>query len=200
MSVEIWDQWNSGGGTNYPQEKVVQFCFRNYPARADREQARALDLGCGSGVHTAFLAIEGFRVTGTDRSAMGVENTRRRIRELGLEADLRVEGADVLDFPDSSFDLVLCIGVYDSAGPTVARRSVERLRHVMSPSARGLFLFSSDRDSSLQGENPWRFHGFTRAEVEDLFTGFAQVWIDRYITTYEGGRIEQNEWIVTVRR
>ena len=200
MTNDIWDNWNAGGGTKYPQEKVIQYCFRNFPAD-QRKNIRALDLGCGSGVHTVFLASEGFQVTGTDKSEIGIENTRRKLADLGLQATLRVESADKVDFPPDSFDLILCVGIYDSAGPAVAKASVARVRQVLKVGGRGFFLFSSDRDSSVHGENPWSFHGYTREEVEKLFSeGFGKVWIDRYITTYENGRVEQNEWIVTVQR
>jgi len=44
-------------------------------------------------------------------------------------------------------------------------------------------------------------HGYTRPEVEELFDeAFEKLWIDRNITTYEGGRCEQNDWLVTVQR
>ena len=62
---EIWEKWNLSGGPKYPHEKVIQFCFRRYPRREDRE-LKALDLGCGGGVHSLFLAAEGFSVTGVD--------------------------------------------------------------------------------------------------------------------------------------
>lgn len=200
MIEDIWDKWNEGGGTKYPQEKVIQYCFRNYSSD-QRKNTRVLDLGCGSGVHTVFLASEGFQVAGTDKSKVGVENTRRKLTELGLDAQLRVESADVIDFPPNSFDLILCVGIYDSAGPTVAKCSIARVKQVLRPGGCGFFLFASDRDSAVRGENPWGFHGYTRKEVENLFAqDFAQVWIDRYITTYENGQVEQNEWIVTLQR
>jgi cyclopropane fatty-acyl-phospholipid synthase-like methyltransferase len=197
-----WNAWNVQGGPKYPHEKVIQFCFRNYRPEA-RAGVRALDLGCGSGVNTVFLAIEGFEVTGVDPSAPGIANTQKKLEALGLQGTLHVEGAEVLDFPPSSFDLVVCIGVLDAAGPKIARAAIERLASVMSDGARGLFLFASDRDFRIGADHPFNFtlHGYTRPEVEQLFDeAFEKVWIDRYITTYEGGRCEQNDWLVTVQR
>lgn len=200
MSANIWDTWNEPGGPKYPHEKVIQFCFRNYPP-GQRARVRALDLGCGSGVHTVFLASEGFQVTGTDISEVGISNTRQKLDALGLQALLRVEGADALGFPPNSFDLVMCVGVYDCSGLAIAKASLERLQHTLSLGARGLFLFASERDFRVQGENPLGLHGYTRSEVEELFAhGFAKVSIDHYITTYQGEQLEQNDWLVTLER
>ncbi len=200
MSVELWNRWNERGGPKYPHEKVIQFCFRTYSPE-QRPRTRALDLGCGAGVHTAFLAREGFNTTGIDISPVGVAVTRDRLGAEALHAEVYVAAANTLDFPEGSFDLVICIGVYDCVGPLVARSSLERVAAVLRPGGRGLFIFASDQDFRLESENPYNLHGFNRAEVDHCFNvGFAQVWVDRYITTYQGGRIEQNDWLVTVER
>jgi hypothetical protein len=60
-------------------------------------------------------------------------------------------------------------------------------------------LFAGERDYRLSGSNPYGLHGYSPAEVTDLFaTGFESVWVDHYVTTYEGGRSEQFDWLVTV--
>lgn len=44
-------------------------------------------------------------------------------------------------------------------------------------------------------------YGYSYAEVKSMFSeGFTNVCIDRYITTYEGGRYEQNDWLVTLKK
>jgi cyclopropane fatty-acyl-phospholipid synthase-like methyltransferase len=197
-----WNAWNVQGGPKYPHEKIIQFCFRNYRPE-ERTGVRALDLGCGSGVNTVFLASEGFEVTGIDPSASGIANTLKKLEALDLQGTLRVEPAEVLDFPPSSFDVVICVGVLDAAGPTIARAAIKRLVNVMSDGARGIFLFASDRDFRIGADHPFdlALHGYTRPEVEELFDeAFEKLWIDRNITTYEGGRCEQNDWLVTVQR
>src|SRR5262249_57906301 len=111
----------------------------------------------------------------------------------------RVEGADVVGFPDASFDLVICVGVYEAAGPKVAAASVRRVRRVLAEGGKGLFLFAAERDYRVRGDNPYRLHGYAEAEVTRLFgAGFRTVWLDRYITTYQGGQLEENNWLVTV--
>jgi cyclopropane fatty-acyl-phospholipid synthase-like methyltransferase len=198
-SKTVWNLWNEKGGPKYPHEKVVQYCFRNYPEQ--RRSVKVLDLGCGSGVHTVFLASEGFEVTGIDISDVGIANTYRKLELLGLKAELRIESADVLNFPSESFDLVICIGVYECIGVVKTKISVDRVRMILRSGGRSLFIFPSDRDYRIKGDNPLGLHGYTRNEVKKIFgSGFAKTYIDRYITTYHGGQTEKHDWIVTVER
>ena len=193
-----WERWNAEGGPKYPQEKVVQFCFHNYP-REVRHHVHALDLGCGSGVHTVFLAREGFHVSACDLAEIAVQNTRRNLEGAGLDAEVSRCSIDALAYPPLSFDLVLCIGVLEAAGPATTREALARLRPMLRSGARGLFLFAADDDFRICPGDPLRLHGYTRREVEELFLSlFPKVWIDEYVTTYEAGRIRQRDWLVTI--
>ena len=197
-SLAVWERWNSDGGPRYPNEKVVQFCFRNYPGGC-RLRTHALDLGCGSGVHAVFLAREGFRVTAVDFSETGVANTREKLAAQNLTAEVRCSSLFALDFPERTFDLVLCIGVIETMPPDSSARALSRLRPLLRAGARGLFLFAAADDFRVATVGTDGLHGYTRPEVEEIFLPhFERLWIDEYMTTYEGGRVVQRDWLVTV--
>lgn len=157
MSPVPWNKWNEGGGPKYPHEKVVQFCFRNYPRLEDRHRTRALDWGCGSGVHTVFLCAEGFQVIATDVSDIGITNTRRRLA--GGGADLRVEGIEDLSLPPCSIDLVICVGVLDCAGPRAASKALRRLPAVLRPGGRAFSCSPPPEISASRETIPGAFTG-----------------------------------------
>jgi SAM-dependent methyltransferase len=69
--------------------------------------ARLLDLGCGTGHHLRWARGRGYVVAGTDGSEAMLAEARR----LNPSADLRLAPADVLPFPDASFDALLCLEV-----------------------------------------------------------------------------------------
>jgi len=72
-------------------------------------RGRALDLGCGQGVHAVYLAQQGFSVAAIDFVPAAVAAARARAKQAGVEVELR-EG-DVLDYTaPSPFDIVLDSG------------------------------------------------------------------------------------------
>jgi|SRR5690606_7356693 len=195
----IWDRWNRAGGPSYPHAKLIQFCFRNY-TRERREGMVALDLGCGTGVNSWFLAREGFRVCATDLSPVGIEATRERLLRDGLEADLKVESIESIGHPDGAFDLVVCIGVLECAGPQAAGKAMHEVRRVLRRGGDGIFVFAASNDFRVTGSTGFPLHGYTRPEVEEMFRGFVVVTIDQYSTTYNNGSVVQCDWLVTVRK
>ncbi len=87
---------------------------------ADPTSTRVLDLGCAGGRNTVLLAERGFDVRALDASRSMVERTRTRLADvLGPEQArerVRVGSMDDLSaFSDSSFDLVVALGVYHGA-------------------------------------------------------------------------------------
>jgi 2-polyprenyl-3-methyl-5-hydroxy-6-metoxy-1,4-benzoquinol methylase len=82
------------------------------PPRAQGQQMRILDLGCGIGFWVSEFAMRGFsNLTAADLTAQAIEITSKRLSAYGLNAVLRQENAENLTFEDSSFDHVNCQGV-----------------------------------------------------------------------------------------
>lgn len=199
----LWDTWNKTGGPKYPHEKVVQFFFRNFPNKEERQRIRVLDLGCGSGVHTIFLADEGFLVSAIDFSEKAIENVEKKITLKNIHSNvehLKVESISNFDFPDSYFDVVLSISVFDAAGIDEVQKAIPRISKVLKKGGIGFFMFASNLDFRLRN-NEYGLHGYSEEEVKELFLAsnyFEKVWIDRYITTYQNQLFQQNDFIITV--
>jgi len=194
-----WETWNKFPGSRYAHEKVVQFCLRNFPAMDKR--LLALDLGCGRGVHTEFLAQQRFCVCACDAARNAVAVTRQRISDGNLEASVYRSSIENDYARGKRFDLVLCIGVLDAAGPTAARKCLSRLKQCLSKNGLGLFVFAAEGDSVRTKQAQFAIHAYTKTEVEKLFRPlFPDCWIDRYETTYQNESFKQSDWIVTVGR
>ncbi len=72
-------------------------------------QARGdvLEIAVGTGRNLPYYPT-GIHLTGIDVSPAMLEKARERAAALGVEADLREGDAQALDFPDASFDTVVC--------------------------------------------------------------------------------------------
>lgn len=64
--------------------------------------AHLLDLGCGTGIDSAYLAARGYRITAIDASPAMVAKTRERLRHAGLDASVLNLGIQELDQLDAS--------------------------------------------------------------------------------------------------
>lgn len=97
-SVKLWGQ--------YPTEHVIRFVARNFYSK-NRHDIKILDFCCGGGAHSWYLAREGFDVYAFDGSESAVKNTRRKLEQEGLSANLSVCDAANLSYPDDFFDAVI---------------------------------------------------------------------------------------------
>jgi SAM-dependent methyltransferase len=66
-----------------------------------------IELGCGTGYVSAWLARRGARPVGIDNSEAQLETARRFQREFGLEFPLLHGNAEEVPLPDQSFDLAI---------------------------------------------------------------------------------------------
>ena len=75
------------------------------------EGRRILDVGTGTGRAAIALGRRGAAVTGVDASAEMLEVAERRAKEAGVSVTFTRGDAHRLEFPDSSFDAVVCLRV-----------------------------------------------------------------------------------------
>jgi ubiquinone/menaquinone biosynthesis C-methylase UbiE len=78
---------------------------------APLEGRRILDVGTGTGRAAIALAARGAEVTGVDASQEMLQVAERRAREAGAHVAFARGDAHRLDFPDRSFDAVVCLRV-----------------------------------------------------------------------------------------
>jgi len=97
----------------YPSEHVVRFIFTQFPRNLkERNNLQILDLGCGAGRHTTFLAKEGFQTYATDISEEGLKVVEKRLKDEKLQAILKKANMDKQSFPDNFFDGIISFGVF----------------------------------------------------------------------------------------
>ena len=91
-----------------------------------------LDLGCGTGRHSLWLAAAGAAVTGVDFSPVALVKAAERGTKVGvaprlIEADLRSESIPGVE---GTFDLLLDYGTLDDLTPTDRPRMVAQIERL----------------------------------------------------------------------
>ena len=102
-----------------------------------RAEGEVLEIAAGTGRNLSFYPPS-VRLTMTEFTPAMLEIALQRQAELGREADLREGDAQQLDFPDESFDTVVCtLGLCTIPDD---RAAVREVRRVLRPGGRFLLL------------------------------------------------------------
>ena len=124
---------------------------------------RALDLGCGTGTNSLYLARHGWQVVGVDLSVTAIRKARRKAKEAGLPADFYIADVTRLDFLLPPFDMALDIGCFHALDAEGRVRYRDGLHRLLRPGARYMLYAFGPRQGRLMQM------GITPDEVRQLF-------------------------------
>jgi SAM-dependent methyltransferase len=122
--------WDSG---ETPPEVQEVFRVGDIPAGA------ALDLGCGTGTNTIFMAKQGRHAIGLDFVPQAISRARGKALKAGVAESIQFQVADVtrlneMDLPRSGF--ALDMGCFHGLSPEGQRGYVEGLAKTLVPGGR----------------------------------------------------------------
>jgi SAM-dependent methyltransferase len=112
---------------------------------------RALDIGCGTGTNSVWLAQQGFDVTGVDLAPLAVERVEQRARDAGVKAQFLV--SDVLQLPDlgEPFGVFFDRGCYHAVRRNAPEQYAPAVAQRLAPGARGLILAGNAQEPHEPG-------------------------------------------------
>jgi cyclopropane fatty-acyl-phospholipid synthase-like methyltransferase len=96
---------------------------------------RTLDIGCGTGVTSIYLASRGFDVTGVDFAPAAVERARTAARDAGVTATFVVDDFTSPTANAGEFELLVDHGTFDDLGSTDRDRYVQSAARIAAPRA-----------------------------------------------------------------
>lgn len=142
--------------TGEPDAHLVQF------VRSGRVRpGRTLELGCGTGNDSIWLALQGFTVLGVDVADLAVERARSKAAET---SGCRFATLDIMraDIPGGPYEFVFdrgCFHTFDGADDR--SRFASRVADTLAPEGMWLSLIGST-------EGPERGHGPPRRSARDI--------------------------------
>jgi len=143
--------------------------------------SRILELGCGSGWTTEWLARLGFKVTALDINADMLELGRERMAackrafpETPMSAEFVTGDAEELDFEDESFDAVCCVNSLHHI-PDIPKALTE-IHRVLKKGGRFLFFEPGEGHAESEvSKREMEEHGVTEKDIIiDELAGWAE--------------------------
>lgn len=133
-----WEKIYKGEGQGYKyysiletphldMDKIIKVFKKN-------KTCKVLDLGCGAGRNTWYLADQGFEAYGLDNAPTGLDMLKKALKERELKAELKVGDAfDTLPYPDNFFDALVSVQVMQHAKESVIKKAVKEISRVVKP-------------------------------------------------------------------
>jgi 2-polyprenyl-6-hydroxyphenyl methylase/3-demethylubiquinone-9 3-methyltransferase len=115
----------------YWHSRKLELIRRVCPPRGD---SRALDVGCGSGVVSNFLAGLARSVDAVDGSPAALEYARRNAAGCNMKFHLGL--VDEIDLPPGSFDRIYCLEVIEHVFPDQIVKLLRLLGVLLAPDGR----------------------------------------------------------------
>lgn len=106
---------------------------------SDWKGKRVLDLGCGGGFVSEFLAARGAIVVGVDPSAPLLNVARGHSSGKALNIEYKVGTGEDIPAADGSFDVVVCVDVLEHVADL--GKVLQEVRRVLKP--QGLFFYDT---------------------------------------------------------
>jgi SAM-dependent methyltransferase len=146
----LWSQTLQRNRMRYPDEQVVRFLARNYGNPPRPAHRTGLDVGCGSGRHTATLVRFGFDATGIDYAPDVIASTGEEFDREGIPARFETTDLSSLAGRGERFDCAIAWGVLFLRPVDAMCSDLAALRAVLKPGGLLLANFHTE-DSWMRG-------------------------------------------------
>lgn len=187
------------------QTEVLQVVKDASQLFKDKGIIRILELGCGTGRHTIYLAQQNFNVYSTDISETGIEINKKKAESLSLN-NIIYKQHDMVSIPfeDNKFDAVLCIWTTGHGLLHEVSKNIEEMYRIIKPGGMVVADYVSIEDEtfglgteiepntfigSRPGEEDISHHYSAKEELRDQYERFSIVNIKNieYILSIDSG-------------
>ena len=157
----------------------------------------ALDLGCGTGIKSIYLAQNGFSVTGVDISKTAIEHANQN----AIQANIKVEfyNADATDLSflkEKKFDFVLDWANLHGVPEDLRATYVNQIASYCKTGGKFVLRCFSDKDTTEKSvTRPMgKIYLFSREDIEGLFGKYFKILETNQSSLSGLPRTQPNKW------
>jgi len=189
MTIEAWDDIHRARdwGT-CPEPAMARFAKRRFP-----RGAFVLDVGCGVGAQSYWLAESGYDVWAVDASPVAISRIRQRTPMLRTAVS---DACDLRMFPDDHFDAVIDVCCLQHVG--AISKALAEIGRVLRP---GGWLFSM---AAAWDHAPEALEGFARRLMwESIDKVYKLPWVAEIVTakaSHTDGPLTIAHWLIEARK
>ena len=179
---EWWNQFYSDPNKpvpffhDIPDEELVSYCSEGLLAGGT-----ALDIGCGNGRNSRYLAAQGFQVTGIDISEQSIRWAKELTRE---DQNIHFQCVSMLEYAAdaNSFDFILDSGCFHHIKPHRREQYLEGIRDHLKDD--GYFLmtcFNLDGGANISDYDVYRDYsmhgglGFSEYKIKKILSHYFDI-------------------------
>jgi len=172
---------------------------------------KIMDLGCGTGRHTIFLAKNDFNVIASDISETGLKTTENKANKLGLK-NIEYLQNDMRNIPlsENTLDGLLCVWTTGHGMLIDVEKNVEEIYRILKPNGIVIIDYVSIDDKhygkgreievntfldNMEGEEKIPHHYSSKIELENMYKIFNEIKIEP-INYYYGNDNEIKAYLV----
>ncbi len=198
----------------YPSESVIRFVKSNF---RDPSNQYILDLGCGGGRHTIFLAEEGYQTTAIDFSDSAIKLLEETLRKKSLNATLFNQSIISLPFENNSFDGIVSYAVIYYFIESDIKIIINEIYRTLKSGGKAFIVVRTNRDkrfgqghevekntylmqSDFTNEKDLTIHFFDLMEIKELFGNFKSIEVGIIEESLDSLTSFNSDYLLTVTK
>lgn len=156
-------------------------------------EGKALDICCGAGTNTIYLAQNGFEVTGIDISSTAIKIAKQKAATAGVTINFLAESFIELPFSDGMFDFVWDMGCFHHVETDERSTFIQDVNRVLKPS--GAYMLTCF--SYINGPG---WNHFTEQQLTELFGDYFTFGEFRLYPSLEGDGVIRHFYTVLMHK
>jgi ubiquinone/menaquinone biosynthesis C-methylase UbiE len=157
------------------------------------KKGKALDLCCGAGTNTVYLAKKGFEVTAIDISQRAIKYAKEKAGRANVKINFMIQSFVDLPFPDEEFDFVFDMGCFHHVEIEDRASFIEGVHRVLKKSGDYLLTCFSYKNGSA-------WNHFTEKQLISLFSGSFEINEIKHYSSIEGDGVRRYFYTVWMKK